>query len=57
MRPRLVLSAAVAGTTGPQALLLAPLLATSPGPGRRRLLSTVVMPADASHESADGRRE
>jgi hypothetical protein len=39
-------------------VVLAPLLLNSPGPGRRRrLLSTVVMPADDMPESADGRRD
>ena len=38
--------------------VLLPLLANRPGPGRRRrLLSTVVVPADDMPESADGRRE
>jgi hypothetical protein len=56
MYHQLVLSATAAGTLGQQVLRLAPLLATSPGPGRRRrLLSTVVMPAEEVPEGADRR--
>jgi hypothetical protein len=53
-----VLSAAIAGTLGQQVLLLTPLLANGPGPGRRRrLLSAVMMSAEDIPESVDGRRD